>query len=69
MVGKKRKGFDVVPVRTVELKNTILAVCRERNDAWANSAQARISSAHDLHAAGTVYHKSCDMNFCTIYIL
>ena len=66
MIGNKRKGFDVVSVRTVELKNTILAVCRERKDAWANGVQARISSAHDLHAADAVYHKSCDINFRTM---
>lgn len=38
MVGSKRKCFDVVPVRTVELKDTdtLLAVCKERADAWAS---------------------------------
>ena len=36
MIGNKRKGFDVVSVRTIKLKDTILVVCQERNDAWAN---------------------------------
>ena len=66
MVGNKRKSFDVVTVRTIELKNTILAVCQERNDAWANNVQARILSAHDLHAADAIYHKICDVNFRTM---
>ena len=28
--GRKRKGSDVVPVRTVETRDTVLAVCQER---------------------------------------
>ena len=30
------------------------------------SVQARILSAHDLHATDTVYHKICNVNFCTM---
>ena len=51
MARNKRKGFDEISVRTVELKDTVLTVCQERNDSWAHSVLARISSAHDLHAA------------------
>ena len=32
MAGNKRKGFDVISVRTIELKDTIPTVCQERND-------------------------------------
>ena len=28
---------DVVPVRTVESRDTVLAVCQERGDYWANA--------------------------------
>ncbi len=35
MAGNKRKGFDVISVRTIELKDTVLTVCQERNDSWA----------------------------------
>jgi len=34
--GRKRKSTEVVTVRTVEIRETILAVCRERGDDWAN---------------------------------
>ena len=63
MAGNKRKGFDVLSDRTIELKDTVLTVCQERNDSWAHSVLARISSAHDLHAADAIYHKACDINF------
>ena len=66
MAGNKRKGFDVISVRTIELKDTDLTVCQERNDSWAHSALARISSVHDLHAADAIYHKACDINFRTM---
>ncbi len=66
MAGNKRKAFDVISVRTIEYKDTVLTVCRERNDSWAHSVLARISSAHDLHAADAIYHKACDINFRTM---
>ena len=66
MAGKKRKGLDVITVRTIELKDTVLTVCQERNDSWAHSVLARISNAHDLHAADAIYHKACDINFRTM---
>lgn len=64
--GKKRKASDVVAVRTVETKDTILAVCKERGDYWANAVQARILCVHDLHAADAVYHRVCSANFRTM---
>ncbi len=53
-------------VWTIELKDTVLTMCQERNDSWAHSVLARISSAHDLHAADAIYHKACDINFRTM---
>ena len=58
MAGNKRKYFDVISVRTIELKNSVLTVCQERNDSWAHSVLARISSVHDLHAADAIHHKA-----------
>lgn len=60
--GKKRKSSDVVQVRTVEVRDTILAVYSERGDAWALDVQARLLNVHDLHA---VYHRVCSVNFRT----
>ena len=70
MFGKKRKSSDVFTVKTVEVRDTILGVCRERGDVWANAVwanavQARILHVHDLHAADAVYHKVCSVNFRT----
>ena len=64
--GRKRKGTQVIPVRTVETKDTILAICHERGDDWANAVQARILHVHNLHAADAVYHRVCSVNFCTM---
>ena len=61
--GRKREGTQVITVRTVETKDTILAICHERGDDWENAVQARILHAHDLHAADAVYHQVCSVNF------
>ena len=66
MMRSKRKDFDIISVKSIELKDTHLTMCQERNDAWATSVQARIVSAHDLHAADAVYHKICGVNFRTM---
>ena len=52
-------------MRTVELKDKILAICREQGDDWAAAVQARISAVRDLHAADVVYHHLCSNNFWT----
>ena len=52
-------------VKTVEMKDTILAVCRERSDLWADTVKARLLNVHDLHAADAVYHRVCSVNFHT----
>lgn len=46
---EKRKICHVCLVKTVEMKDTILAVCRERSDTWADA----------------VYHKVCRVKFHT----
>ena len=33
IMGSKRKGFDIISVKTIELKDLLLTVCQERNDA------------------------------------
>ena len=66
IVDKKRKTSEVVTARTVEMRATILAVCHDRGDDWANAVQARVLQVHDLHAADAVYHRVCSVNFCTM---
>ena len=47
------------------MRSTILAVCHERGDAWADAVQARLLQVHDLHAVDAVYHITCHGNFRT----
>ena len=61
-MGRKRKTPDVFQVKTVETRDIILAVCRERGDARAGAVQARMLHVHDLHAADAVYHRVCSSN-------
>ena len=61
----KRKSSEVISVRTIEFKEKILAVCRQRGDSWGATVQARTLPAHDLHAADAVYHHICSNNFQT----
>jgi len=59
--GKKRKSYDVLPVKSVKVNDTVLGIFLDRSDFWADAVQSRILSVHDLH----VYHKVCDVNFRT----
>lgn len=61
--GKKRKTPDVLHVKTIELKDTLLAICCERADVWSDAVKARILHVHDLHAADAVYHHTCSLTF------
>lgn len=62
--GKKR-GFEVIPVRTIDFQDSIAEVCQERNDTWAETVLGRLEFANDLHAADAVYHQQCSVNFRT----
>ncbi len=61
----KRKNPEVTAVRTIELKEKILAICHERGDSWGAAVQTRILPVHDLHAVDAVYHHMCSNNFRT----
>ena len=61
---KKRPG-DVFRVTTLETKDTVLEICSEREDLWAEVVQARILHVHDSVAADAVYHQACSVNFRT----
>ena len=62
--GRKRK-HDVLQVKTLGIKETILKVCQERADSWSDAVKVRILHVHDLHAADAVYHQTCSVNFRT----
>ena len=63
--GWKRKKYDVLQVKAIGLKDTLLATCFERADSWSDTVKARIMHVHDLHAADAVYHQTCSVNFRT----
>lgn len=63
-LGRKRK-YDVLQVKTIGLKDSLLKVCHERADSWSDTVKARILHVHDLHAADAVYHQTCSVNFRT----
>lgn len=63
-LGKKRK-YDVLQVKTIGIKDSILRICQERADSWSDAVKARILHVHDLHAADAVYHQTCSVNFRT----
>ena len=60
--GRKR-GYDVIPVRTKDFQDKIQEACRVRNDEWAETVRGRLEFAQDLHAADAVYHQACSVNF------
>ena len=61
----KRRGFDVITIKTQEFQNSIAQVCKARNDEWSITVSGRIEYALDLCAADAVYHKACSVNFRT----
>ena len=65
MMGNKRKKGDVFKVTTLDMKDTIMATCSERRDAWSEVVQTRIMHVHDLPAADATYHQKCSVNFPT----
>ena len=48
--GRKR-GHDVYNVRMLEFQDSIEAICKERNDKWANQVFGRLKFTIDLPAA------------------
>ena len=64
MFGRKRK-HDVLQVKTIGIKETVLKICQERADSWSDTVKARILHVHDLHAADAVYHQIFSVNFRT----
>ena len=63
---KRKRGYEVVCVRTLEFQSSIEDVCKMRNDKWGDEVYSRIQMAYsDLHAADAAYHSQCNSNFRT----
>ena len=52
-------------VPTTTSQDKILKHCSSQKDIWAEKVCARVLHLHDLHAADTVYHHVCSVNFRT----
>ena len=63
--GRKR-GYDVIPVRTKNFQDKIQEACKVRNDEWAETVRGRLEFAQDLHAGDAVYHQARSVNFRTL---
>lgn len=61
----KRRGFDVITIKTQEFQNSIAQVCKARNDEWSITVLGRIEYALDLCGADAMYHQACSVNFRT----
>jgi len=61
----RKKGYDVIPVRTKDFQESISDLCMKRNDEWSDTVRGRLEYARDLHAADAVYHQQCSVNFRT----
>ena len=62
---RKKRGFEVYPVRTKDFEDSLIEVCNLRKDEWAETVLGRVASVNDLHAADAVYHQQCSSNFRT----
>lgn len=62
---RKRRGYEMFPVRTKDFQDSVRKICLERNDGWAQKILARLEFAQDLQAADAIYHQKCSVNFRT----
>ena len=62
--GRKR-GFELVPVLTTVLHESLSDACETRGDDWTQLVKARLQYGQDIRARDAVYHKQCYVNFKT----
>ena len=67
-VSEKKLNYDrqkVHFVSTIEFFTSLKLVCEERRDRWSTLVLSRINFVGDLHAAGALYHQTCNVRFRT----
>ena len=55
--------LHVYPVQTHDFQACIKSICATRQNAWVDQIYGRIEAVNDLHAADTIYHQTCNVNF------
>jgi len=61
----KKKEFELMHVRTLIIDGTLLGICDDRKDEWAEEIRRRILHARELHSSEAVNHTKCNSNFRT----
>ena len=63
--GTPNSAHKLIPVWTLECKNTLLRFCKERGqtDKWSRDVKGKIEYMQDLYAHDAVYHNICYSNF------
>ena len=67
-VSEKKLNYDrqkVHFVSTIEFFTSLKLVCEERRYRWSTLVLSRINFVGDLHAAGALYHQTCNVRFRT----
>ena len=64
-VADKKRGKTGSAVQTMVFQNSIKRLCDDRDDEWGREVKGRINTVNDLHAADTIYHQTCSVNFRT----
>ena len=57
---------NIIAARTLQLRNSILIQCDNRNDQWSEDVKGRLQDCIDFVAAEAVYHKKCYSRFMNI---
>ena len=62
-LNQNKRGHHVYPVQTHDFQACIKSICATRQNAWVDQIYGRIEAVNDLHAADTIYHQTCNVNF------
>ena len=54
---------NIIFVRTLEIRETLLTECAGRTDDWSLDVLGRLHMCHDLIAAEAIYYKACRGSF------
>ena len=65
-IDTRHVGRKQIATRTLQLRNSILIQCDNRNHQWSKDVKGRLQDCIDFVAAEAVYHKKCCTRFMNI---